>query len=117
MARIDATVTATDSGGFKLSIDKNPMRVPRGQHQIVFALDDKTTNGPTKFNTGEPVYYASGSNCPASGKNCAALNVISYTDGSLTLGDNNGATEQIGYRLNFYYGRQKKDLDPIIINN
>ena len=117
MARIDATVTATDSDGFKLSIDKNPINVPRGQHQIVFALKDKTTNGPTKFNKGDPVYYATGANCPASGKNCAALNVINCDDTSLTVGDANGATEQIGYRLNFYYGKQKKDLDPIIINN
>jgi hypothetical protein len=118
MSRINATVTATDTGGkWAASIDPNPIHVPPGQHQIVIGLDDQTSNGPTTFNTADPVYYATGGNCPASGKNCAALDVDSCSDTQLTIGDDNGATEQIGYRLNFYYGNQKKDLDPIIINH
>jgi hypothetical protein len=118
MPKINATVTAKDDGGkWVASIDPETIEVPRGQNTIVIALDDRTSNGPTRFNTGDPVYYATGNNCPASGKNCAALSVDSCTDTLLTIDDNNGAAENIGYRLNFYYGKQKKDLDPIIINH
>lgn len=118
MGRINATVTATDENGkVQFTIDKNPINVPRGQHQIVFALDDQTTNGPAKFNTADPVYYAVGNNCPSSGKNCGQLDVISCSDSTLTVADGNDATNTIGYRLNFYYQNQKKDLDPIIVNN
>lgn len=118
MARIDATVTASDDGGqVQFTIDKNPINVPRGQHQIVFSLNDQTTNGPAKFNSADPIYYAVGNNCPSSGKHCSQLDVVSCSDNLLTVGDGNDASNTIGYRLNFYYRNQKKDLDPIIINN
>jgi len=117
MARIDATITATDPGGkIALSINKDPINVPPGQHQVVFQLDDQTTQGPTKFDTDDPIFYAKGSNCPSSGKNCAELDVQSCTDLVLTLGDDNGAPSTIGYQLNFKYGQKKAQLDPIIIN-
>jgi hypothetical protein len=119
MARIDATVTATDPGGkVQLSINKNPINVPPGQHDIVFQLDDQTTQGPTVFDTGDPVYYAKGNTCPSGGKNCEELNVESCTNTSLTLGDDNSnSIGSIGYQLNFRYGKQKAQLDPIIINS
>ncbi len=117
MARIDATVTATDSSGkFMLTIDKNPINVPKGKHDIVFQLDDQTTNGPTKFDTGEPIFYAKGTNCPSSGKSCPELDVESCTDTVLTLGDENGAPSTMSYQLNFRYADKKEQLDPIIIN-
>jgi len=118
MPKINATVTATDADGkWSASISPQTIEVPRGQNQIAIALVDQTSNGPTTFNASDPVYYATGNNCPASGKNCAALTVESCTDTLLTIDDNNGAAETIGYRLNFTYGKQKKDLDPIIINH
>lgn len=117
MARIDATVTATDNdGNFMLQINKPQINVPRGQHEIVFQLDDQTTNGPTAFDTGNPIFYARGSNCPSSGKSCPELNVEDCTASMLTLGDNNGASTTMSYQLNFKYGNKKEQLDPIIIN-
>jgi hypothetical protein len=117
MARIDATVTATNAGGkVALTISPNPINVPPGQHDIVFALDSQTAP-PTTFDTSDPIYYASGHGCPASGKNCAQLDVASCTDTSLTLGDDNDAPNTIGYQLNFLTGNKKERLDPIIINN
>jgi hypothetical protein len=117
MPRIDATITATDPGGqVNLTIDKNPINVPRGQHDIVFRLDDQTTQGPTKFDTGDPIFYARGNTCPSSGKNCPELGVQSCTDTLLTVGDNNGGPLTIGYQLNFKYANKKEQLDPIIIN-
>lgn len=118
MARIDATITATDPGGkVAFTIDKDPIRVPPGQHDIVFQLIDQTTQGPTTFDSSGPIFYVKGSNCPSSGKNCDQLNVESCTDTLLTVSDeNHDAIGSIGYRLNFNYGKKKADLDPIIIN-
>lgn len=117
MARIDATITATDNGGqVDLKIDKNPIHVPRGQHDIVFSLDDRTENGPTKFNTNDPIYYAKGTACPNGGKNCPQLNVQSCSDSVLVVTDDNNGPDTMGYQLNFKYGNQKVPLDPIIIN-
>jgi hypothetical protein len=117
MARIDATVTATDnSGRVTLTINKNPIRVPRGRHEILFALDDQTTDGPTKFDTQDPIFHARGSQCPSSGKNCPEISVNSCTDSSLSLGNDNGGPITIGYQLNFKYGDKKAELDPIIIH-
>lgn len=118
MARIDATITATDKGGkFAASISPNPIDVNPGLHEIAFALVDETSDGPTRFDTADPIYYATGKGCPSAGKNSAALDVKSCTDTLLTVDDDNGAAEEIGYRLNFLYGKKKKDLDPIIINH
>jgi hypothetical protein len=119
MSRIDATVTATDVGGnFMLTIDKDPINVPPGQHQIVWQLVDQTTQGPTVFNTADPIFYAKGNNCPSSGKNCPQLAVQSCSNGQLNVADNNGdAIGSIGYQLNFKYGNKKEQLDPIIINS
>jgi hypothetical protein len=117
MARIDATVTATDSDGqVTLTIDKNPIRVPPGRHEIVFALDDQTNAGPTRFDTQDPIFHARGNKCPSSGKNCPEIDIKSCTDSSLTLGDENGEPITIGYQLNFRYGNKKAELDPIIIH-
>ena len=117
MAKIDATVTATNDGGkVHLSIDKDPSKVPPGQHDIVFRLDDKT--GQTTFDAGDPIYYAKGNACPAGGQNCEALSVDSCTDTLLTVSDDNSnSIGSIGYQLNFRYGKQKAQLDPIIINS
>jgi len=117
MARIDATVTATNSGGgVALAIDTNPIHVPPGQHDIVFQLDDQT--GQTRFDSGDPIFYAHGNACPSGGKACEELSVKSCTDTVLTLGDNNSnSIGSIGYQLNFRYGKQKAQLDPIIINS
>ena len=117
MARIDATVTARDVGGrVELSISPNPINVPRGNHDIVFALDSQTSPA-TVFDADDPIFYANGHSCPASGKNCDQLDVKSCTDDRLTLGDNNDAPNTIGYQLNFLTGHRKERLDPIIINN
>ena len=118
MARIDATVTATDGPGnqVQLSISPNPISVPRGQHQIVISLNSQTEQA-TVFDAADPVYYANGHSCPSSGRNCDQLNVISCTDTALTLGDNNDAPNTIGYQLNFRTGNRPEHLDPIIINN
>ena len=119
MPRIDATVTATDPGGkVQLTIDKNPIPVPkgRGQHDIVFQLVDRTTQGPTTFNTDDPIFYLDGRNCPSSGKNCDQLDVTSCDDGTLVVSDVNSRAGEIGYRLNFRYGDKRADLDPIIQN-
>jgi hypothetical protein len=117
MAKIDATVTARDVGGkVDLTISPNPINVPPGRHDIVFALDSQTTPA-TKFDTGDPIYYANGHGCPNSGKNCDQLGVVSCTDTALTLGDDNNAPNTIGYQLNFVTGNKKEHLDPIIINN
>lgn len=118
MARIDATVTATDGQGnqVNLSISPNPIPVPPGQHDIVIALNSQTAQ-PTTFDTDDPIYYANGHSCPNSGRNCDQLNVTSCTDTSLTLGDNNNAPNTIGYQLNFLTGNKSEHLDPIIINN
>jgi hypothetical protein len=118
MARIDATVTATDGQGqqVNLAIDPNPINVPPGQHQIVIGLNSQT-NEATVFDADDPVYYANGHGCPNSGKNCDQLNVVSCTDTTLTLGDNNNAPNTIGYQLNFRTGNKPQHLDPIIINN
>jgi hypothetical protein len=117
MARIDATVTATDSGGgLALSIDKDPIKVPPGQHDIVFRLNDQT--GKTTFDTSDPIFYAKGNACPGGGKNCEALSVDSCTDTLLTVSDDNSnSIGSIGYQLNFMYGHKKEQLDPIIINS
>ncbi len=119
MAKINATVTATDTGGeFKLSIDKNPIKVPPGQHQIVWQLVDSTTQGPTIFDAADPIFYDKGANCPNSGRNCNQLTVQSCSDTMLNVADDNGdSIGSIGYQLNFKYGNQKKPLDPIIINS
>jgi len=117
MSRIDATVTARDPGGkFTAAIDKDPIHVPPGRHEIVITLDDRTTSGPTTYDTANPVYYANGKNCPASGKNSHQIKVVSCTADTLTLGDDNDGPGPIGYRLNFKYATKKEDLDPIIIN-
>jgi hypothetical protein len=117
MARIDATVTATDdSGSVTLEIDKNPIRVPRGRHELVFALDDQTTGGPTRFDTQDPIFHARGTACPSSGKKCPEISVQSCTDSLLSLGNDNGGPLTIGYQLNFKYGTKKAKLDPIIIH-
>jgi hypothetical protein len=117
MAKIDATVTAIDDGGkVELSISPNPINVPPGSHDIVFVLDSQT-NPTTRFDSGDPIFYANGHGCPASGKNCDQLEVTSCTDDRLTLGDNNDAPNTIGYQLNFLTGNRKERLDPIIINN
>ena len=117
MARIDATVTATDKGGaFKLTIDKPEIKVPPGKHQIVFKLDDQTTSGPTTFDTADPIFHAKGTNCPSSGKSCPELTVDGCTAALLTLGDNNGGPATMSYQLNFKYRNKKEQLDPIIIN-
>ena len=101
MPRINATVTATDPGGkVQLTIDQDPIRVPkgRGQHDLVFRLVDQTTQGPTKFNTDEPIFYLDGSNCPSSGKNCDQLEVTSCDGASLVVSDVNSRAGDIGYR-------------------
>ena len=117
MARIAATVTAKDVGGqVDLTISPNPINIPPGQHDIVFDLDSQT-NPATKFDTSDPIFYANGHGCPASGKNCEQLDVKSCTDTRLTVGDNNDAPNTIGYQLNFRTGSKKERLDPIIINN
>jgi hypothetical protein len=117
MATIAATVTAADVGGkVDLTILPNPINVHRGNHDIVFDLIS-TTNPTTKFDTSDPIFYASGHGCPASGKNCDQLAVKSCTDTRLTMGDDNNAPNTIGYQLNFLTGHKKERLDPIIINN
>ena len=117
MAKIDATVTAKDVGGkVVLSISPNPIKVQPGKHDIVFALNSQT-NPATKFDTSDPIFYANGHSCPASGRNCDQLDVKSCTDTQLTLGDDNNAPNTIGYQLNFLTGHKKEQLDPIIINN
>jgi hypothetical protein len=118
MARIDATVTATDGPGnqVQLSISPDPINVPSGQHHIVIALDSQTTEA-TVFDAEDPIYYANGHSCPNSGRNCDQLDVISCTATSLTLGDNNDARNTIAYQLNFRTGKRREHLDPIIINN
>src|SRR5690348_2231273 len=114
MAQINATVTATDEEGqFKLTIDKSEITVPPGKHQIVFELDDQTTNGPTTFDTADPIFHAKGTNCPSSGKSCPELSVDDCTTSLLTLGDNNGGPTIMSYQLNFKYGKKKEHLDPI----
>jgi hypothetical protein len=117
MAKIDATITATDpTGKVDLTIDKNPIHVPPGKHSIVFRLDDQTKGGPTKFDIGDPIFHAKGNNCPSSGKSCPELGVRSCTDTVLTVDDNNGGQLTMSYQLNFKYGTKKESLDPIIIN-
>lgn len=118
MARIDATVTATDGQGnqVNLSVSPNPISVPPGQHDIVIALESQTAQ-TTAFNTDDPIYYANGNGCPNSGRNCDQLNVTSCTTNQLTLGDNNNAPNTIGYQLNFLTDNKAHHLDPIIINN
>lgn len=117
MSRISATVTADDEGSkVALSVDPNPIQVPPGNHDIVFALISNTST-PTTFDTEDPIFYANGHGCPSSGRNCDQLNVVSCTDNSLTVGDNNNAPNTIGYQLNFITGNKKERLDPIIINN
>lgn len=117
MSRISATVTADDEGSkVALSVDPNPIQVPPGNHDIVFALVSNTST-PTTFDTEDPIFYANGHGCPSSGRNCDQLNVVSCTDNSLTVGDNNNAPNTIGYQLNFITGNKKEHLDPIIINN
>ena len=119
MPRIDATVTATDPGGkVQLAIDKNPIPVPKGggQHDLVFRLVDETSQGPTSFNTEEPIFYVDGRNCPNSGKNSDQLDVASCDGETLVVSDVNSRAGPIGYRLNFRYGDKRADLDPIIQN-
>jgi hypothetical protein len=117
MSRISATVTANDDGGkVVLSIAPDPIQVPPGNHDILFALVSNTSI-PTTFDTKDPIYYANGHSCPSSGRNCSQLNVISCTSNFLTLGDDNNAPNTIGYQLNFMTGNKKQHLDPIIINN
>lgn len=119
MPTINAKVTATDSNGrLELSIDKDPIHVPanRQAHDIVFRLDDRTTNGPTVFDVGDPIYYANGQSCPNGGKNSDQLGVESCSDDRLTLNDVNSKQAQIGYQLNFLYGGRREQLDPMIIN-
>ena len=116
-SKIGATITAKDvNGKVDLSITPNPINVPPGNHDIVFALVSETST-PTTFDTEDPIYYASGHGCPSSGKNCPQLDVVSCTDDTLTVGDNNDAPNTIGYQLNFLTGSKKEHLDPIIINN
>lgn len=117
MARIVATVTAKNVGNnVALAVSPNPINVPPGNHDIVFELDSQT-NPATTFDLSDPIFYASGHGCPASGKNCNQLDVKSCTDTQLTLGDNNDEPNTIGYQLNFTTGNKKERLDPIIINN
>ena len=117
MARIAATVTAKNVGNkVDLTISPNPINVPPGNHDIVFDLDSQT-NPATTFDTGDPIFYANGHSCPASGRNCDQLDVKSCTGTQLTLGDNNNEPNTIGYQLNFLTGNKKERLDPIIINN
>lgn len=117
IAKIDATVTARDvAGKVELAISPNPINVPPGRHDIVFALDSQTTPATT-FDQGDPIFYASGHSCPSSGRNCDQLEVVSCTDNALTVGDDNNAKNTIGYQLNFLTGNKKERLDPIIINN
>ena len=119
MPRINVTVTATDPGGeVQLAIDQNPIRVPRGgnQHDLVFRLVDRTTQGPTTFNTDDPIFYRDGRDCPNSGKNCDQLDVTSCDGGTLVVSDVNSRAGDIGYRLNFRYANKHADLDPIIQN-
>lgn len=119
MPTIHAKVTATDTKGqFELTIDKDPIEVPadRKAHDIVFRLDDQTTNGPTVFDTRDPIYYANGQACPNGGKNSDQLEVDSCTDDQLKLNDVNSKQAQIGYQLNFRYAGRREQLDPMIIN-
>jgi hypothetical protein len=117
MSKISATITANEvNGKVELSVTPDPIEVPSGNHDIVFALVSNTST-PTKFDTGDPIYYASGHGCPSSGKNCPQLDVVSCTDDSLIIGDDNNAPNTIGYQLNFLTGNKKEHLDPIIINN
>ena len=118
MTKIAATVAATNDGNVNvyLTISPNPINVPRGNHDIVFELVSQT-NPATKFDTSDPIFYATGHGCPASGKNCPQLDVKSCADTVLTLGDDNAGPLTIGYQLNFLTGTKKERLDPIIINN
>ena len=117
MSRISATVTANDvAGKVVLSITPDPIQVPPGNHDLVFALVSNTST-PTTFDTEDPIYYANGHGCPSSGRNCDQLAVVSCTNNSLTVGDDNNAPNTIGYQLNFMTGNKKEHLDPIIINN
>ena len=117
MSKISATITANDvNGKVELSVTPDPIEVPPGKHDIVFALESNTTP-PTTFDTQDPIYYASGHGCPSSGKNCPQLNVVECADNSLTVGDNNDEPNTIGYQLNFRTGTKKEHLDPIIIKN
>ena len=117
MSKINATITANDGNGkVDLSVTPNPIQVPPGKHDIVFALISNTST-PTTFDTEDPIFYASGHGCPSSGRNCPQLNVVSCTGDSLIVGDDNNEPNTIGYQLNFHSGNRPQHLDPIIINN
>lgn len=119
MPTINARVTATDSQGqLELTIDKDPIEVPsdRKPHDIVFRLDDRTSNGPTVFDTRDPIYYANGKACPNGGKNSDQLEVESCSDDELKLNDVNSKQAEIGYQLNFRYAGRREQLDPMIKN-
>jgi len=119
MPTINAKVTATDDKGqFQLTIDKDPINVPsdRKPCDIVFRLDDQTSNGPTVFDTGDPIYYANGQACPKGGKNSDQLEVESCTADQLKVNDVNSKQARIGYQLNFLYAGRREPLDPMIIN-
>lgn len=119
MPTIHAKVTATDpKGQLQLTIDKDPIEVPpnRQPHDIVFRLDDRTSNGPVVFDSGDPIYYANGQACPSGGKNSDQLDVESCSDRELKLNDVNSQQARIGYQLNFRYAGKREQLDPMIIN-
>lgn len=119
MPTIHAKVTATDTKGqLQLTIDKDPIEVPsdRKPHDIVFRLDDRTSNGPIVFDTGDPIYYANGQTCPNGGKNSDQLEVDSCSADQLKLNDVNSKQAEIGYQLNFLYAGRREQLDPMIKN-
>jgi hypothetical protein len=116
---IPVRVTAKDDGGtVEFSVNRDPINVPvgNGAQDIVFTLVDQTNNGPTVFNTKDPIDYAVNTHCPGSEKNSDQLQVGGCSDSQLTV--NNVATSKctIGYKLNFLYGNTPKSFDPIIIN-
>jgi hypothetical protein len=119
MAKISATVTAKDAAGkFTATVVPDPIPVPKGKHQIVFQIDDQTTNGPTIFDKADPIYYRNGNGCPSSGRNSKQLSFESCTDSLLTLGDvNEDSVGPIGYQLNLKYAGKTQHVDPIIINH
>jgi hypothetical protein len=116
---IPIRVTATDRDGpVKFAIDKDPIHVPvgGGSQEMVFTLNDETNNGPTVFNTRDPIDYSVNSHCPGSEKNSDQLEVGPCSDDQLTV--TNVATGKctIGYKLNFVYRNRPAEFDPIIIN-
>ena len=116
---IPVRVTATDNGGgVSFSVNRDPINVPvgNGNQDIVFTLDDQTTNGPTVFNTRDPIDYAVNSHCPGSEKNSDQLQVGGCSDTQLTVTDVATTRCSIGYKLNFRYRNRPESFDPIIIN-